>query len=551
VIQLDDTEIILDFKKRIDQFVSNCLDSYKPSCEIGPSSRKIIHDSVWGTNSYEPWEIALIDSPLIQRLRYIHQTGLSFYIYPTANHTRFDHSLGMATLVDRIIESLNRNCNRTPINKKDKISLRIAALLHDVGHGPYSHISEEAYKNKNEYKIMKKYFKEIFNVNPKPHELMSSLIVSSDTFKNWFKENIYHSNFVDESIFQDIDLEEIAGFIVGSSKEPARKFLADIINGPLDADKLEYLARDAKFSGLSINYDIERYLKTIYIHETTIDHKNFQTLSLPLSGISSLEQIVMCKMMLFSSLYHHQKVRCVEKMFYKLCQNLINGQSKKDRISIEHPVDFLKYVDSDLLSYSSISNNSYVKESKILHSNLSNRRFMKRALIISRPFIEGLEQSEDVKNCFDTLIDDIKENQDRLASSIAKEARTILENEGKDTNISAADIIIDMPDLPKMDEVLSTRVPLGFDTDAGGEIEIDDVIPISRWIEGYGNTKLRGHVFCRSDLRSCVNLASRKVFSKSPYNLILSSNATKLCKLEHKPISEEMQKKLYDDPGLR
>ncbi len=549
MIELDDSEVVLDYKRRIDQFLVGCLDlnSYDPSRENGADSRKIIHDNVWGTNSYEPWEIALIDSPLMQRLRYIHQTGLSFYIYPTSNHTRFDHSLGMATLVDRIIENLSKNCNRCRIDKIDRISLRIAALLHDVGHGPYSHISEEAYKNRDEYKIIKRYFKKTYDVNPKPHELMSSLIVSSDIFKNWFKKNISNSDFVDKSIFKDIDLDAIAGFIVGSSKDPNRKFLSDIINGPLDADKLDYLARDAKFSGLSINYDIERYLKTIHIHKTAISGKDFQTLSLPLSGISSLEQIVMCKMMLHSSLYHHQKVRCIEKMFYRLCQNLMNGQSRKDRIAIEHPVDFLKYIDSDLLSYSSITNNSYLRESKTLHSDLSNRRLMKRALIISRPFIEGLEQSEDVILGFDRLNSDIKNDQDRLVSSIVKEARVEMENNGQKDNVSAADIIIDMPDKPSMKEVLSTRVPLGFNTDTS-EVEIDDIIPISRWIEGYGNTKLRGHVFCYDKFRSCVNLAARRVFSRSPYNLVLSSNATKLCKLEHKPISEELQKKLYDEP---
>jgi len=545
-MSLNDSNAIIDFKGRIDGFVADCLDAYKPSQEIGPNSRKIIHDSVWGTNSFDPWEIAIIDSPLVQRLRYIHQTGLSFFIYPTSNHTRFDHSLGMATLVDRIIESLNKNNKDEAISKSDRISLRIAALLHDTGHGPYSHISEKVYETKDDYKSIEEYFKTTYGVKPKPHELMSSLIVSSDTFKKWFNDNIIGSNFFNGYKISDIDFDVISGYIIGYSKDPNKKFLADIINGPLDADKLDYLARDAKFSGLSINYDIERYFKTIYVHKTSVSGRDFKTLSLPLSGISSLEQIVMCKMMLFSSLYHHQKVRCIERMFHRLCQNVMEGQSKKNRLSIEHPTDFLKYVDSDLLSCSAISNSSYTKEAKKLHSDLSYRIFMKRALIISRPFIKGLEKSDDVRNGFDKLVDDMRKRQDYLSSNIIKEAKAIMENNGQDDNISAADIIIDMPDLPRMNEVLSTRVPFGFDTDRDKDIEIDEVFPISRWIEGYGNTKMRGHIFCYGKFRNCVNLASRRVISRSPYNLILSNNATQLCKLEYNPIEEETQMRLYD-----
>ncbi|MBU0765442.1 MAG: HD domain-containing protein, partial [Bacteroidetes bacterium] len=128
---------IQDFEARIDIFLSNLL--HPPTQK--KYGYKIIHDSIWGTNKFFPWEVGVIDSPLLQRLRRIHQTGLANLVYPTANHTRFDHSLGVTILADKLANHLNDNVGNIVVNKRQKYELRLAAILHDVGHSFFSHVS--------------------------------------------------------------------------------------------------------------------------------------------------------------------------------------------------------------------------------------------------------------------------------------------------------------------------------------------------------------------------------------------------------------------------
>ena len=103
--------------------------------------QKIIHDSVWGTQVFEGWEVAIMDLPLLQRLRSIHQTSLAYLTFPTALHTRFDHSLGVCSGTKRLASRvLGLKSGEKPHDE-----LTAAALLHDIGHGPFSHLSEETY----------------------------------------------------------------------------------------------------------------------------------------------------------------------------------------------------------------------------------------------------------------------------------------------------------------------------------------------------------------------------------------------------------------------
>ncbi len=122
---------------------------------------KDIHDPIWGTNRFSWRELAIIDSPIIQRLRRIHQTGLAYYVYPSARHSRFEHSLGVVTVATRVfdavaqrytgsLEEIAGQLKRPHQKVEETIScwrqeLRLAALLHDTGHSLLSHASERVY----------------------------------------------------------------------------------------------------------------------------------------------------------------------------------------------------------------------------------------------------------------------------------------------------------------------------------------------------------------------------------------------------------------------
>ena len=112
---------------------------------LGP---KQIHDPVWGTISLRPLEVAIVDSPLLQRLRHLRQLGVAHWVYPSAGHSRFEHSLGVLFQTQQLTSAINRagetKYSQQVISDDDVQMLRVAALIHDVGHPVLSHVSEYA-----------------------------------------------------------------------------------------------------------------------------------------------------------------------------------------------------------------------------------------------------------------------------------------------------------------------------------------------------------------------------------------------------------------------
>lgn len=536
------TPEIFEFRNKIDEFLSHSLTS---NVNILNEKGKFIHDTVWGTTFYYPWEIAILDLSILQRLRSIHQTGLGFLVYPTASHTRFDHTLGVVAIVDKLIDNINKknedDHGTSLISEEDRITLRLAALLHDVGHGPFSHVSENVFGKMPEFLKLKKWINEEYHVTPKPHEILSFLIVSSSKFGSWFDLNIRKDRI------KLVDLPTIAEYIIGYSKDPKKKYLADIINGPMDADKLDYLARDAKFSGLTIGYDVNRYFKTIGVHRRKIGDIVTNRLGVPLSGVNSLEQMILSKMTLYASLYHHQKVRCAESMYGSLCENIINGKMKKNsKLILNHPLDFLKYVDSDFINFSTTIDSDCFQNmnpAKKIHQCLCRRDLMKRALIISQIFIKNFDNDQ-TKIGYRQLLQDCRGNNSTLKEKILTETNRIIKKNGiKTDKVSIDEIILDAPKPPSMEESLSTMVPIDSDINELQDIEIGEVIPIKQWAEGYNAVKFRGHIFCHSNIQKQVNIASRKVLTDFPYYIIFEKPATEHCHIKHVALSEEKQAK--------
>jgi hypothetical protein len=127
----------------IDRFVAEHLPRDREQWFRQYKEPKIIHDALWGTFELRPHEIALLDTPLLQRLRFIRQTGAVYATYPSALHTRFEHTLGVMLQAARICGALRRRHDERRIDQVAEDTLRFAALLHDTGHGPFSHTSEQ------------------------------------------------------------------------------------------------------------------------------------------------------------------------------------------------------------------------------------------------------------------------------------------------------------------------------------------------------------------------------------------------------------------------
>jgi len=117
---------------------------------LGP---KQIHDTIWGTISLRPLEVPILDSPLLQRLRQLRQLGVAHWVYPGADHSRFEHSLGVLHQAQQLVFAINRaginKYNQVVISEDDEQLIRISALMHDIGHPVLSHVSEYALRPSN------------------------------------------------------------------------------------------------------------------------------------------------------------------------------------------------------------------------------------------------------------------------------------------------------------------------------------------------------------------------------------------------------------------
>lgn len=297
---------IRDFEERVEDFVQESLSGYVPSMI---RSDKIIRDAILGHHLFYQHEINLIDSPLLQRLRRVHQTALAYLTYPAATHTRFEHSLGVVIFAQKMIDALNhssRGRTRRPmlISDVQVTELRLAALLHDVGHCLFSHASEIVYDNwdsTGELRALRRADSGLFG-EAAGHEILSYYIVRSAPFRRLWEDivGLYKGASVRlYRILTKVNLKRVANIIIGvraSKNYPT--WLSKIINGPFDADKLDYMGRDGYFSGLVTPIDTDR----LFVSLSVFNHGNYEPfICVDISGATALEQILFNKMLLFSS----------------------------------------------------------------------------------------------------------------------------------------------------------------------------------------------------------------------------------------------------------
>jgi len=548
---MDGSTAISDFQNRVNKLVSESLSGYNPQKY---AKEKSIRDAVWGTCRFYPWEVAVLDSPLLQRLRDIRQTGLAFLVYPTAVHTRFDHTLGVVTVASRIVRSINDKHpqKKDPIiSYADHMRIRFSALLHDVGHSCLSHVSEAIFGNTKEFQALQVEINDQFGVTPKPHEIMSWLIVQSQRFKEFVDELVEKRLLVDWDCAPE-DIDKIAGNIIGYRKNPSEKFHADIINGPMDADKLDYLMRDAYFAGPTVVYDLDRFLHTVDAIEYPRDEilvghgAKIVRLSIPIEGVTALEQIIISKLMLFSYLYHHQKIRCVEGMYHVALERRVALSStthkKLDSLKFDHPVCFLSLSDRSLLPDAWPPEIAGDKVTGEIINMLVRRRLYKRALVISRIFIPNIDTDMQVKNGFNRLLTCATNSEDRdiltkwiFDLAYKKMASKSCKNETKELRkmFKIHHILIDIPKSPTIEEAEGVMIPMSSKMNSPDKkyVPLSDMFPIEKWVDAYNAIKWRGHIFTLEDAAPFVNIAAIEVLAKEPFHLSFTNQASDLCKI--------------------
>lgn len=487
-----------------------------------PRSVKVIHDAIWGTQRLHEHEVALVNTPLFQRLRRLHQTGFAYLTYPSTTHTRFEHSLGVLYQTDKLARALldkYRDQDSNVVTEERIRQLRVAALLHDCSHGPFSHTSEDIYGT----------FPEIQEcIGPRrtfegssASEVLAQLILTSAPFQQFLDR-------MRERIPLDVDLSWISKIITGQLKnaDPLHGHYQEILNGPFDADKLDYIFRDGHYSGLPLGVDLDRLWLATEVHTIKPGQlegvqKAMTRLVMARAGINSLEQIVSSRMNLTASLYHHHKIRacdCMLKGVFLYCME--NGEELCGR-RIEGASDFLYFTDVGILGESERATEPNIAE---MISNIVNRRLFKRALVVSmnsfqRPGYE--EGSEEHQNLIYKLIGASLAEHRKLAIAIWEAAGRPGRKE---------EVWLDFPRLPKSQDLSITFVNVGR-MNAPQFRTLDKFIPIDQWRKQYLLHKWRGHVFCRPEHVPSISLAAIDVL-KGTYQIEFNDYARTLCNLD-------------------
>lgn len=407
-----------EISKDVNVFVESKLNGY----DVYGIEAKTIHDPIWGSNEYSEWEMQLIDSPLIQRLRNISQVGLAVLTYPAARHSRFEHTLGVAAATKRLVERINSNCETFKINQEVKCKLILAALLHDVGHCFYSHLSESIYGNLEDFVHLKKDIQNIYGVKPKAHEILSLIIINSPAFKNFFK------NYVSYPYKSNVDrlLSDVGKIIIGvniRNNNTIESYQTAIINGTFDVDKLDYIKRDSYTAGLALDFDIERLFTKIQVYTLSTKDENGLTvienrLVIQANGVTAIEELTFCKIMLFSYIYYHQKVLITEDII----KDYVYALLKLDLINTYS--DFLGHDEASLLTLAQKQGNKkpFPKYGNIdlaqLAANVRNRVLPKRCLEISQSIIQDFVPEENIQVKCDELLQKIKSNPNYSARDL-------------------------------------------------------------------------------------------------------------------------------------
>ena len=330
-----------DLRQEVDSYVKELFDDHAPVHRADEG--KAIRDPIHGFIYLSPLEVEVLDSPLLQRLRYVHQNALAYLVYPSARHFRFEHCLGMVKVIEDVASAIQFNQGPDPFDDNTKAELRLAALLHDVGHGLFSHLSETIIQTKwfEKFAIIKSH-PEVLGKSP--GEVLSYLLVTSRPFREFLEEaSVRHH--------KGISVQRVAQYIVGQVPDPALDaYKADLITGPLDCDKLDYLARDAYFTGIRLEVDVQHIIRNLRVWEGPGDLGRI--LVIRLSGASFVEQMHFARLLMYPAMYHHQKVRALASEIRAIFELIWDDPAAiaDPSLKFEHVTDFLRISDVEILT---------------------------------------------------------------------------------------------------------------------------------------------------------------------------------------------------------
>lgn len=330
-------------------------------------------DPIHGFIEFNQLEWDIINSTPFQRLRRVRQLAWTDLVYPGAMHTRFEHSLGVCHIATRLFNAIVSNDEGILRSEYDftgagvarqRQIIRLAALMHDLGHGPFSHAAEEVFpfKDKNKRYVHEEYSASI-GIN-----ILGELIKAHPYNKNNF----------------GITIDEVTDIFASASMQKSSVLWKEIISGQMDADRMDYLLRDSYHAGVSYGrYDLDRVVNTICLCEDT--EIGGHLVGVQEDGIHAVEGLLIARYMMFTQVYFH-KTRVIYDHHYEEALKCILSP---------HGKVFPKPIPAEIVQYSDWDDWKVMAELRSGNGGDHGRRLMERdhfRLVYTTPEVPSLDE---------------------------------------------------------------------------------------------------------------------------------------------------------------
>lgn len=417
-----------------------------------------IKDPVYGYVYITESEKDVVDSFPMQRLHRLRQLAGAEYVYPSANHTRFEHSIGTLHLSQRITE----NSNLTQYLSNDESQMiRLAALLHDVGHGPFSHVFEH---------LLEKFL-------DKTHEELTTWVIEKSEVGDILRKVGFNPN-------------KVAKLATGSLQQKGKAFIDQIIQSAIDVDKLDFIVRDTYHTGAKYgNVDVFRL-----IHMIDVLNEN---LAIDYGALSALESFILARIESFKSIYFHRVSRAAQIM---LALAMEKAKDELGLINFKTPEEYLSLNDYTVWTMLKLC-----EKSRRIMDNLERRRLIKCAydqtFHVKDKTVSRLFSTEEIRN----------EMRDRIAEKAGVKSEFIVID------------VPTLSSVPYHHSALlePMEIPVFHKTRDGRRIpqRLSEVSKIFEALKGFINVV---RVYTEEAYRTEVSEAAIKVLGKLPYSARIS-----------------------------
>ncbi len=363
---------------------------------------RTIRDPLWQNIGLGRAAAAIVDTPEFQRLRHVKQLGFAHLVYPGAFHTRFLHALGVYHLTGRAIDALRSRGALDELTSAQVAAIpvvRLAALLHDIGHYPFSHAMEEL-----EARAI-----------PGHHEELADRFLAAPAIRD-----------VLAGVAPDA-ADQISALIRGESDHP----LQGLVSGSLDLDKIDYLRRDSLFCGVPYGaVDVDRLIESLTLAREAPDAP--LELAVTEKGISALESLMFAKYQMFRNVYWHHAVRAATVAFRRLVEGSLEvGLLRRDELAGPTDEELLGTLSTRMQSASEGAGQNPALAG--LLDGIVHRRLPKRALELF-----GDELPTDLADWIPGRRDLVRRVEDRLALDMGR---------------APGEVLVDYPSNPRMLEL--------------------------------------------------------------------------------------------------